>query len=59
MWVCDFKQWPREEEGKDPESELYVNGEKVEEQLLFLLEDDPEYPDPSFREVWRYVLYTK
>lgn len=59
VWVCDFKQWPREEEGKDPESELYVNGGKVEEQLLFLLENDPEYPDPSFREFWRYVLYTK
>ena len=50
-WVVDFKSEKRGNDGKDPDSEAYVNGIKIEEEYV--------YNNKTGKSLLRYVLYTK
>lgn len=58
-WHLYYKTWPLKGDGSPAQHELWVNGEKVEEVLCFMLEDHPDYADESEREVWLYPLYVE
>ena len=58
-WVCDFSSDERAVYGELPETELYVNGEKVEKIYAYTMPDHPDYESDEQRNVWVYPLYVK
>ncbi len=58
-WVVDYSMEAGTCGGRVPASEAVINGESVEQILVYTFEDSPEYSSLEERQVWNYPLYVK